>query len=146
MATNKIIDPTNVTVQIPAMADKPNQAANTNCIDKIIDAVNALNSKTTEDITLPSGLFSSSNSHSVTKRANVCMANFDVTVGNSNIPAWTVIGTSPYDGTKETTITIHNSTGNAFVPCPYAAWSSSGISLPIALSANTRYIIRVIGL
>lgn len=45
MATNKTIDITNVTVQIPAMADKPNQATNSNCLDKIIDGVNALNSK-----------------------------------------------------------------------------------------------------
>jgi len=45
MATNKTIDPTNVTVQVPAMADKPNQAGNSNCIDKIIDGLNALNSK-----------------------------------------------------------------------------------------------------
>lgn len=45
MATNKTIDPTNVTVQIPAMADKPNQATNSNCLDKTIDGVNAVNSK-----------------------------------------------------------------------------------------------------
>ena len=45
MATNKIIDPTNVTVQVPAMADKPNQATNSNCLDKLIDGINALNSK-----------------------------------------------------------------------------------------------------
>lgn len=43
MATNKTIDPTNVAVQIPAMADKPNQAVNSNCLDKIIDGVNANN-------------------------------------------------------------------------------------------------------
>ena len=45
MATNKTINPTNVTVQIPAMADKPNQATNSNCLDKIIDGVNAVDSK-----------------------------------------------------------------------------------------------------
>ena len=44
MATNKTIDPTNETVQVPAMTDKPNQAMNSNCLDKIIDGVNALNS------------------------------------------------------------------------------------------------------
>lgn len=54
MATNKTINPTNVTVQIPAMADKPNQAVNSNCLDKIIDGVNTLNSKVTPTAT-PSG-------------------------------------------------------------------------------------------
>ena len=45
MATNKTINPTNVTVQIPAMADKPNQSVTSNCIDKTIDGVNALDKK-----------------------------------------------------------------------------------------------------
>ena len=59
MATNKTIDPTNVTVQIPAMADKPNQATNSNCLDKIIDGVNAVNSNKAkivyEDLTITNG-------------------------------------------------------------------------------------------
>ena len=42
MATSKTLTPTNVTIQIPAFADKPDQRANSNCIDKEADAINAL--------------------------------------------------------------------------------------------------------
>lgn len=55
MATNKTIDVTNVTVQIPGMTDKPNQSVNSNCIDKIIDGLNALNSKLTVKVESVSG-------------------------------------------------------------------------------------------
>lgn len=42
MATSKLIKPTNVTVQIPAFTDQPDNRVNTNCIDKAIDGINAL--------------------------------------------------------------------------------------------------------
>lgn len=42
MATSKTLTPTNVTIQIPAFTDKPDQRVNTNCIDKEADAINAL--------------------------------------------------------------------------------------------------------
>ena len=45
MATSKTLTPTNVTIQIPAFTDKPDQRVNTNCIDKEADAINALDSK-----------------------------------------------------------------------------------------------------
>lgn len=45
MATNKTIQPTNVTVQIPAMADVPDASVFSNAIDKSIDGINALNSQ-----------------------------------------------------------------------------------------------------
>lgn len=44
MATSKTLTPTNVTIQIPDMTDAPDQAVNSNCIDKLGDAVNTLNS------------------------------------------------------------------------------------------------------
>ena len=40
MATSKTLTPTNVTISIPAMSDRPNQSVNSNCIDKLADAVN----------------------------------------------------------------------------------------------------------
>lgn len=45
MATSKTLAPTNVTISIPAMTDAPDQSVNSNCIDKLGDAVNALNSQ-----------------------------------------------------------------------------------------------------
>lgn len=45
MATSKTLTPTNVTIQIPAFTDQPDQRVNSNCIDKEADAINALNSK-----------------------------------------------------------------------------------------------------
>ena len=45
MATNKTIQPTNVTVQIPAMADVPDASVFSNAIDKSIDGINAINSQ-----------------------------------------------------------------------------------------------------
>lgn len=45
MATSKTLTPTNVTIQIPAMTDAPDQSVNSNCIDKLGDAVNTLNSQ-----------------------------------------------------------------------------------------------------
>ena len=42
MATSKTLTPTNVTIQIPAFTDKPDQRLNSNCIDKEADAINAL--------------------------------------------------------------------------------------------------------
>ena len=47
MATSKTLTPTNVTIQIPAMADLPDASVFSNCVDKLGDAVNALNSKLT---------------------------------------------------------------------------------------------------
>ena len=44
MATSKTLTPTNVTIQIPAFTDQPDQRVNSNCIDKEADAINALNS------------------------------------------------------------------------------------------------------
>lgn len=46
MATSKTLAPTGVTVQVPAMTDAPDMAVPANAIDKTIDAVNALDSKT----------------------------------------------------------------------------------------------------
>lgn len=45
MATNKTLAPTNETIAIPAMSDKPDASVFSNCIDKTADAINALNSK-----------------------------------------------------------------------------------------------------
>ena len=47
MATSKTLTPTNVTIQIPAFTDQPDQRVNSNCIDKEADAINALNSNLT---------------------------------------------------------------------------------------------------
>lgn len=47
MATNKTIQPTNVTVQIPAMTDTPDASVFSNAIDKSIDGINTLNSHMT---------------------------------------------------------------------------------------------------
>ena len=47
MATSKTLTPTNVTIQIPDFTDRPDQRANSNCIDKEADAINALNSQIT---------------------------------------------------------------------------------------------------
>lgn len=44
MATNKTLAPTNVTIAIPAMSDKPDASVFSNCVDKEADAINALNS------------------------------------------------------------------------------------------------------
>ena len=42
MATNKTLGPTGVTISIPAFTDQPDQRVNSNCIDKLADAVNTL--------------------------------------------------------------------------------------------------------
>ena len=47
MATSKTLTPTNVTISIPEFTDQPDQRVNSNCIDKLGDAVNTLNSKKT---------------------------------------------------------------------------------------------------
>ena len=39
MATSKTLTPTNVTIQIPAFTDQPDQRVNSNCIDKEADAI-----------------------------------------------------------------------------------------------------------
>ena len=48
MATSKTLAPTNVTISIPAMTDAPNASVLANCADKEADAINALNSQTTQ--------------------------------------------------------------------------------------------------
>ena len=44
MASSKTLNPTNVTIQIPALTDAPNVSVLSNCIDKEADAINTLNS------------------------------------------------------------------------------------------------------
>lgn len=41
MATSKLLKPTNVTISIPEFTDQPDQRVNSNCIDKLADAVNS---------------------------------------------------------------------------------------------------------
>ena len=41
MATSKLLKSTNVTISIPEFTDRPDQRVNSNCIDKMADAVNA---------------------------------------------------------------------------------------------------------
>lgn len=48
MATSKTLAPTNVTISIPAMTDAPNASVISNCLDKEADAINTLNSQTTQ--------------------------------------------------------------------------------------------------
>lgn len=55
MATSKTLTPTNVTIQIPAMTDAPDQSVNSNCIDKLGDAVNTLNSQISTFIKVENG-------------------------------------------------------------------------------------------
>lgn len=55
MATSKTLTPTNVTIQIPAMTDAPDQSVNSNCIDKLGDAVNTLNSQLTPTLLCETG-------------------------------------------------------------------------------------------
>ena len=54
MATSKTLTPTNVTIQIPAMSDAPNASVFSNCVDKLADAVNTLQSG--KDWTLINGV------------------------------------------------------------------------------------------
>lgn len=42
MATSKTLSPTSVTIFIPEFTDQPDQRVNSNCIDKLADAVNSL--------------------------------------------------------------------------------------------------------
>lgn len=54
MATSKTLTPTNQTISIPEMSDAPNQSVVSNCITKLADAVNALQSG--KDWTLINGV------------------------------------------------------------------------------------------
>lgn len=45
MATSKTLNPTNVSISIPALGDAPDASVFSNCIDKEADAINALNSQ-----------------------------------------------------------------------------------------------------
>ena len=65
MATSKTLAPTNVTIQIPAMTDTPDASVFSNCVDKEADAINALNSKIKDFVSL--GQFSASASAAETK-------------------------------------------------------------------------------
>lgn len=47
MASSKTLTPTNVTISIPAMTDRPDASVFSNCVDKEADAINTL--KTTGD-------------------------------------------------------------------------------------------------
>lgn len=45
MATSKTLNPTNVSISIPALGDAPDASVFSNCIDKEADAINTLNSQ-----------------------------------------------------------------------------------------------------
>lgn len=78
MATSKTLKPTNVTISIPAMTDRPNQSVNSNCIDKLADAVNKTHDKfpTSQCNTL-------SDMISYFQNVGVGMINVSTTVGNT---------------------------------------------------------------
>lgn len=79
-------------------------------------------------------------------RNNTFLASFNFTVGNTNIPAWTVIGTSDLQGNPNGTsmVTVMNVTDDVMVPCAYANWINGSFTFPIGFTANKRYIIRLI--
>jgi len=123
MATNKTIQPTNVTVQIPEMTDKPNQATNSNCLDKIIDGVNALNSNLSNQQSYANGLLSAITVHT----ANNADANnykesgtYYFTTGCSNVPGTYFL------------FTVINHTGGDFV-----------IQFGARAAEKTRFYIRM---
>ena len=78
MATSKTLKPTNVTISIPAMSDRPNQSVNSNCIDKLADAVNLTHDKfpTSQCTTL-------SDMISYFQSVGIGMINVSATVGNT---------------------------------------------------------------
>ena len=82
MATSKTLTPTNVTIQIPDMTDAPDQAVNSNCIDKLGDAVNTLNSKLTYEVETPAS-FDTNNLASVVgmRRSNIVQVNITIKAG-----------------------------------------------------------------
>ena len=53
MATSKTLNPTNVSISIPALGDAPDASVFSNCIDKEADAINALNSQLVFTYTTP---------------------------------------------------------------------------------------------
>lgn len=114
---------------------------------------NALNSKIAmqyEDMVL-SDKVSSSNSKQVYKSANVFSISLDITIGNTAIPAWETVATAPTikpsGNVHSFMTTVYNATGSSAVACSYPAFGTDGkLAFPIALSANTRYIIRIIGI
>lgn len=58
MATSKTLNPTNVTISIPAMSDVPDAAVFSNCVDKEADAINVLGTNVS-DSKLNLGTYSS---------------------------------------------------------------------------------------
>ena len=50
MATSKTLNPTNVSISIPALGDVPDASVFSNCVDKEADAINALNSQLADTV------------------------------------------------------------------------------------------------
>ena len=109
MATSKTLTPTNVTIQIPAFADKPDQRVNSNCIDKEADAINAL-------------------SEQIGKNHVYYNANSDRTVESNRTSAMDYIAANLLDEKSSTTAIVRYSNGyycsyiffGKFTNVPYA--------------------------
>lgn len=115
MATSKTLTPTNVTIQIPAFTDKPDQRVNSNCIDKEADAINALsdqigtlNSKitnvTTTTVTAATGITISTNSVRKLGRLVEVLLKAEGITPSSN--GWITLGTLPNDDAYKPITTI----------------------------------------
>ena len=144
MATSKTLAPTNVTINIPAMADAPDASVFSNCVDKEADAINALNSnltKTTKDgstFTEVNGNITINTSR-INSKAGIVTCTIAMKITGA-IAAYTKLFTIPVRPNGETNLNLVTLDGTS-IPC-YV--NSSGevfgrANVPVAQWAQTNF-------
>ena len=112
MATSKTLKPTNVTIQIPAFTDKPDQRVNTNCIDKEADAINALSDQIASNLNTNLSTFNIEESSLANFEAALVSLCSSMSIGSIKIGyAYANFSQSPTNGAQ--CVAIATRTGSA---------------------------------
>lgn len=147
MATSKTLTPTNVTIQIPAFTDQPDQRVNSNCIDKEADAINALNSKLTpltagekwDDFTQVTNLVNGTNYRGGCQYRRLgCFVHIIVSVEFNSAPSNTEIFTLPSGYRPITSTTIPVDGGASYNAKAQCTISDTGV---VRVSSVDKWVI-----
>lgn len=147
MATSKTLAPTNVTISIPAMTDAPDQSVNSNCIDKLGDAVNALNSQTAKVKNFGMAQIQASLVNPVTISAGDAGKIFDnVNLKTGNVLTSFAIGTQADIPDKVTGISLLWASGGNCLPNDQIAWSDGAVTLGVKNVGSTSATLSTVRL
>ena len=148
MATSKTLAPTNVTINIPAMADQPDMSVVSNCIDKEADAINTLNSQISRVKKFGVAQVQASLVNSVTIAAGSAGKIFDnVNIKTGNVLTSFAVGTvNDIPDTITGVVLLWASGGSSCFASDQISWSDGKVTLGVTNVGGSSAILTAVRL